>query len=227
MTNTRPLAIVAGAGPGLGQELVKHLNANGYHALGLNRTVPIGADEHTIACDLTDGKRVGSIVHDLIRTHNPPEIVIHNPAKLVIAPFEETEVEEYEATWNAMFMSAVHLAKATLPAMVSENKGTFIVSGATASLRGGKNFSAFSSAKAALRALTQSLAREYGENGIHVAHIILDGILDTDASRALHKMDPARMMRTEEVAATYLQVAQQPKSTWTHELDLRPMGESF
>lgn len=225
--NTPPLAIVAGAGPGLGQRLVAYLNAHGYRAFGLNRSVPAGAGADTLVCDLTNPASVTSVIRDLSCTHGAPAIVIHNPAKLVIAPFEETEADEFEATWRSMVLSAVHLGKAVLPVMAEAGGGVFIVSGATASLRGGKNFSAFASAKSALRALTQSLAREYGAKGIHIAHVILDGIMDTEASRALHSMSPDRMMRTEDVAAAYLHLAQQPNSTWTHELDLRPMGESF
>jgi len=225
--NTPPLAIVAGAGPGLGQSLVAYLNAQGYRAFGLNRSVPANAGADTLPCDLTDPTRVASVIHDLCCAHGAPAIVIHNPAKLVIAPFEKTGVDDFEATWRAMVLSAVHLGKAVLPVMAEASGGVFIVSGATASLRGGKNFSAFASAKSALRALTQSLAREYGAKGIHIAHVILDGILDTEASRALHGMSPDRMMRTEDVAAAYLSLAQQPKSTWTHELDLRPMREPF
>jgi NAD(P)-dependent dehydrogenase (short-subunit alcohol dehydrogenase family) len=145
----------------------------------------------------------------------------------VISAFEETSIEDFEATWRAMVLSTVNLASRVLPAMVDTGGGTFIVSGATASLRGGKNFAAFASAKAGLRALTQSLAREYGPQGVHVVHVILDGIVDTKASRDLNKMDPSRMMKPRDIADTYLALANQPQSTWTHELDLRPMGEAF
>jgi NAD(P)-dependent dehydrogenase (short-subunit alcohol dehydrogenase family) len=224
---SKPLAIVAGAGPGLGQALVSYLNDNGYTAVGLNRTVPPGTASTTLACDLTDADETARAIRELVSTHASPKVVIHNPARLIIAPFEETTTEDFEATWRAMVLSATHLARAVLPGMVGNRGGTFIVSGATASLRGGANFSAFSSAKAGLRALTQSLAREYGPKGIHVAHVILDGILDTGASHALHKLDAGRMMLLEDVAAAYVSLAQQPTSTWTHELDLRPMGESF
>ena len=94
-------------------------------------------------------------------------------------------------------------------------------------MRGGANFSAFASAKFALRGLTQSLAREYQSSGIHVAHVILDGIINTAASRDRHGLDPTQMMKTTDIAEAYWQLAHQPKSTWTHELDLRPMSESF
>ena len=221
-----PLAIVAGAGPGLGQSLVTSFRQNGYAASGLNRTVPPGAST-TLAVDLTDPGRTKAELGALIRTHGAPKLVVHNTAKLVIAPFADSGPEDFEAAWRAMVLSAVHLAHATLPVMAETGGGTFIVSGATASLRGGRNFAAFASAKAGLRALTQSLAREYGPKAVHLVHTILDGIVDTTASRALHGMDPSRMMQPADIASTYLSLASQPKSTWTHELDLRPMGEPF
>lgn len=223
MENT-PLAIVAGAGPGLGQGLVQSLTEAGYQAVGLARQA---TSQNIIACDLTNAEEVAQKVSQLMESHGTPDIVIHNPAKLVIAPFEETSLEDFQATWGAMVLSAVNLAKVVLPAMAARGSGNFLVSGATASLRGGKNFSAFSSAKAGLRALTQSLAREYGTKGIHVAHVILDGIIDTNASRALHNLPQERMMQPKDIAQAYLQLTQQPQSTWTHELDLRPMGEAF
>lgn len=221
-----PLALVAGAGAGLGQALVQGFRQNGYEAFGLNRSVPSGA-EATRALDLTDAAETDRALAELIAAHGAPKLVVHNTARLVISDFESTSNADFQATWQAMVLSAVNLARAVLPAMVESGGGTFIVSGATASLRGGRNFAAFASAKAGLRALTQSLAREYGPKGIHVAHVILDGIIDTSASRDLHGMDPDRMMKPADIAAAYLALADQSRSTWTHELDLRPMGEGF
>ena len=221
-----PLAIVAGAGPGLGQTLVSQFNQKGYSAFGLNRTIPPGADQ-VLQVDLADPEHTKAELQNIICTHGAPKLVVQNTAKLVISPFEETSIEDFEATWQAMVLSTVNLAHRVLPAMVDTGGGTFIVSGATASLRGGKNFSAFASAKAGLRALTQSLAREYGPQGVHVVHVVLDGIVDTKASRNLHKMDPARMMQPVDIAETYLALVKQPQSTWTHELDLRSKGEAF
>ena len=111
--------------------------------------------------------------------------------------------------------------------MVRAGGGAFLVSGATASLRGGARFSAFSSSKFALRGFTQSLAREFQTAGIHVAHFILDGIIDTPRSRDLHTLDPAKMMKKNDIAEVYWQTAHQPNSTWAHEIDLRPQSESF
>lgn len=126
-----------------------------------------------------------------------------------------------------MVVSAFNVMSAVLPLMVEKGRGSIIGSGATASLKGGAKFSAFASAKFALRGLTQSLARELQPKGVHFAHVILDGILDTPRSRVLHDLDPERMMETMDVANAYLQLAQQRPSTWTHELDLRPSSEVF
>ena len=126
-----------------------------------------------------------------------------------------------------MVQSAVLIAGSTMQPMVRAGGGTFIVSGATASLRGGAKFSAFASAKFALRGLTQSLAREFQPAGVHVCHAILDGIIDTARSRNLHNLDPAKMIKPEDIAEAYWQLAHQPQSTWTHGLDLRPAFEGF
>lgn len=222
----KPLAIIAGAGPGLGEGLLRALEAEGYTAFGIRRHAK---PDHPriIGADLSDEGQTRQAVAGLLAAHGAPSLVIHNAAELVMGPFLETRPEAFAASWRAGVLSAVHLAQALLPAMVSAGEGTLIFSGATASLRGSAGFSAFSSAKAGLRALSQSLAREYGPKGIHVAHVILDGIIDTAASRRLHGLEPGRMMQPEDIAASYIALARQPKSAWTFEMDLRPMGEKF
>lgn len=154
-------------------------------------------------------------------------IVVHNTAHLVIRPFLETSPDDFVACWSSIVLSCANLGHAVLAPMQSAGGGTFIVSGATASIRGGAKFAAFASAKFALRGLAQSLAREYQSSGVHVVHTILDGILDTDKSRARHSLDPAKMMRPSDLAEAYWQLAQQPKSVWSHEVDFRPNTENF
>lgn len=226
--NAPRLAIVAGAGPGLGQALLRRFADEGMVAVGLARTPddpPEGMDIR--ACDLTDEHATPALIAGLIRDHGPPRIVVHNPAALVIQPFLETAQHEFEACWRTMVQSAVVLGRATLQPMVRGGGGAFVVSGATASLRGGARFAAFASAKFALRGLTQSLAREFQPAGVHVVHTILDGIIDTPKSRAMHATDPARMMDPNEIAEAYWHIANQPRSAWSHEIDLRPYAETF
>ena len=229
----KPLAIVVGAGEGLGTSLTSVLATAGYQVIGLNRTVNKSvnikrSDDVLIKqVDASDSAQVQNVMSEIIQHYGDPYVVIHNPAQLHIKPFAETSVEDFEMAWSAMVMSAVKVLHAVIPAMVNRKSGTIIVSGATGSIRGGANFSAFATAKFALRGLTQSLAREYQKQGIHIAHVILDGILDTPRSRELHTLDPTEMMSTKDVANAYLQLIQQPSSAWTHELDLRPQSETF
>lgn len=223
----KPLALIAGAGAGLGQSLCARFESGGFDVVGLGRTAitnPNGAF-HTL--DLSDERAVPATLEKIIERHGLPKVVIHNTAELVIAPFGETRLEDFTHTWTSMVQTAFLLGQSTLPKMVASDGGAFIVSGATASLRGGAKFAAFASAKFALRGLTQSLAREYQSQGVHVCHAILDGIIDTARSRDLHSLDPAKMMNASDIAEAYWQLAHQPKSTWTHELDLRPASEGF
>jgi len=223
----KPLAIVAGAGAGLGQSLLRRFEDGGFAVAGLGRTRP----EHTIGAfhtlDLTEETAVRHAVEMLVARHGAPQVVVHNVAELVIAPFQDTTAAQFQRTWASMVQSAFILAQSVLPSMVAQGRGTLIVSGATASQRGGARFAAFASAKFALRGLTQSLAREFQPKGVHVCHTLLDGIIDTPRSRALHDLDPARMMKPEDIAEVYWSIAHQPTSTWTQELDLRPSTENF
>lgn len=227
MSSEKPLALVAGAGAGLGQSLLARFQAGGMTAVGLGRTQPVQTTAPFQQVDLSDSDAVSPVIAELIEAHGPPQIVVHNTAELVIAPFTETALEDYQRTWTSMVQSLVVLGQSVLQPMVRGGGGALIVSGATASLRGGARFSAFASAKFALRGLTQSLAREYQPAGVHVSHVILDGIIDTPRSRDLHALDPAKMMKPDEIAEAYWQLAHQPRSTWTHELDLRPASEGF
>lgn len=183
MEKTQPLAIVVGAGPGLGVALLRRFQEGGYKAVGFVRS-PV--DEQTNLhgydirqLDFTDAESATVVMRELIDEYGPPKIVVHNAAHLVINAFTETRLEDYEETWRAMVFSAAVLAQTVLQTMAQSGGGAFLVSGATASLRGGAKFSAFASAKFALRGLTQSLAREYQAQGIHVAHFVLDGIINS------------------------------------------------
>ena len=228
MADTKRLALISGAGPGLGEALLRRFDQGGYQAIGLARTERQTADGLDVrGVNLTCPKTVNSVTQDLIGCFGPPAVVIHNPAHLFIGSFAETPIESFEDAWRNMALSAAILAQAVIQRMVRGGGGAFLVSGATASLRGGARFSAFASAKFALRGLTQSLAREYQATGIHVAHVILDGLIDSPATRAQPDRGPQSMMSPDDIAEAYWQLAHQPRSTWTQELDVRPMSESF
>ena len=227
MTQSLPLAIVAGAGSGLGEVLLQHFKNHGYQVVGLNRSSSANTAFDIRVVDLTDEAATNDVITTLINEYGIPKVVIHNTAQLIIKPLTDTMTDDFEACWRSMALSAFVLAKSLMQPMSDNGGGTFIISGATASLRGSAKFSAFSSAKFALRGLTQSLAREYQPQGVHVVHSILDGIIDTENSRSLHSMDPNKMMKPEDIAEVYFSLCLQPKSTWTHECDLRPFDGNF
>jgi len=227
--NKKALALVCGAGAGLGAAVVKTFANNGYQVVGLNRSrsEQQPGEFEIRQLDCSDPREVKPVISEIVATYGVPSVYVHNPAHLLIKPFLETSVVEYEASWRSMALSAFVMMQEIVPLMAKERHGSIIASGATASIKGGARFSAFTSAKFALRGLIQSIAREYQSQGVHAVHVLLDGIVDTPASRDLHSLDPAKMMSPDDIAQMYLTLTQQPSTVWTHELDLRPHSESF
>src|SRR5262249_32881640 len=142
-------------------------------------------------------------------------------------PSGETPLDDSERAWRVACFAAMVAARAVLPAMLARGRGTIILTGATASTRGAAKFAAFASAKFALRGLAQSLARELGPKGVHVAHVMLDGLIDEPQSTRRFGSSSSLRMDPAALAAAYLAIVRQPVSAWTHELDLRPSSESF
>ncbi len=224
---TRGLAIVAGAGEGLGQALLSRFEHEGLKAVGLSRSVNNVSAYDSRVCDLSNPIDLDKVLGALVEDYGVPRVVVHNPAQLVIAQLGQTRLEDFEACWRSMAYSAFMLGQQVLPLMAEAAGGTFICSGATASIRGGAKFSAFASAKFALRGLTQAFAREFQPKGVHVVHTLLDGIIDTPSSRKLHSLEAEKMMKPEDIASIYWSLIQQPRSVWSHEIDLRPQSEAF
>jgi NAD(P)-dependent dehydrogenase (short-subunit alcohol dehydrogenase family) len=155
------------------------------------------------------------------------DVLIHNAQLLLIRSFVEISVEEFEQVWRTACLGAMLSARAVLPHMAARKSGTVIFSGATASLSGGAGFSAFASAKFALRGLSQALAREFGPKGVHVAHVIIDGLIDTPQTDRRFGAASSARMGSGSVAQAYLDLARQNSSAWTQEMDLRPFAEKF
>jgi NAD(P)-dependent dehydrogenase (short-subunit alcohol dehydrogenase family) len=146
-------------------------------------------------------------------------------------PLELTP-QQFESTWRGSAYAGFLFARAALPALLAGRGGSLLFTGATASLRGRGPFVAFASAKAALRSIAQSLAREYGPQGVHVAHIVIDGGIDGERLRSGAPERVAQagndgLLDPDAIAETYWQLHQQHRSAWTHELDLRPFKEAF
>ena len=172
------------------------------------------------------------LVQTIEREVGQIEVCVFNVGGNVRFPIRETTSRVYTKVWEMAALAGFLIAREVAKAMVPRGRGTILFTGATASLRGGKGFAAFSGAKHALRALAQSMARELGPEGIHVAHVVIDGAIDTQFIREMFPeryalKDKAGILDPEAIAEAYWQLHQQPRSAWTHELDLRPWMEAW
>jgi len=231
----RPVLLLTGIAEGLGASIAGTFAAAGHDVVGIARSdrwsdhvarVVVengGAYEH-LACDVTHPADMAAV----LRPHaDRISVLVHNAHALLIKPFEEISPHEFEQVWRVACFGAFVAARIVLPPMLARGAGTIILSGATAGRRGGRNFAAFASAKFALRGLAQSLSREFGPQGVHVAHVVLDGLIDEPQTD--QRFGPAKETRMDPdaVARAYLDLAGQPRSVWTHELDMRPFCGRF
>lgn len=240
-----PLAVVAGVGPerGLGAGLARQFADKGLHVFVSGRTAANldqvarqirerGSSATPIVADATVKGEVAGLF-DLIRSSRSPlEIAAYNVGSNLAAPFLETEMETFATLWQQNCLGAFLFAKEAIDIMRTQGKGTLFFTGATASLRAKPPFTAFASAKAGLRSLAQGLAREFGPQGIHVVHAVIDGVIDGDYAKEqfpeyVKTKGEDGMLEPEAIARTYWAIHEQHSSAWTHELDLRPFKEPF
>jgi NAD(P)-dependent dehydrogenase (short-subunit alcohol dehydrogenase family) len=245
MANDRPgsaLILGVGAARGLGAAAARVFAAAGHPVVIAGRNADklrqaaqsiesAGATLRVEVGDVTNTKDIARFVASAEELA-PLVVAIHNAGSNRASPFLQVDPAVYEEHWRTHAFGAFLLAQAALPRMLERHAGTLIFTGATGSLRGRANYSPFAAAKAALRMTAQSLAREFGPQGIHVAHVIIDGAINGDRVRAVVKDADTRfgedgMLHPDEIAQSYLMVHRQHRSAWTHELDLRPWSESF
>ncbi len=236
MNDSNKIAVVAGVGFGLGEALCQRLINEGYHVAGLARGTEVGNElvNHfgseaflPLSCDLTDPHSVNTAISTVEAQLGSTSVYIHNAAYLHMGDFLDTAPEDFENLWKVICLGAVRGIQRVIPTMLEQKSGAILVTGATASIKAGAGFSAFSSAKFALRGLTQSLAREYGSQGIHIAHILLDGLIWGTQSSDTFSAKETDCLLPEAIADSYYHLIQQHRSSWTQELDLRPDCEPF
>lgn len=236
MTFKNKTAVIAGIGPGLGGALCQKLVDNGYRVAGLARTTEAGksllkklGEESflSIQCDITNRQSMEDSIVNIEKQFGTISVYIHNAYYLQMDNYLDTSPDDFKALWEVTCLGAVYGTQYVLPGMLEQNEGCIIATGATASVKAGSGFSAFSSAKFALRGLMQSLAREYGPQGIHIAHVINDGLIWGQQAEHKFSADKNNCLLPEAIADSYLHLIQQHRSAWTQELDLRPDSETF
>ena len=242
-----PVALVVGAGDATGGAVARRFARGGYTVCATRRSAdklqPLldaiaagGGKAHGFASDARKEDAVIALVEQIESTIGPIEVLVFNIGANAPSGILDETARRYFKIWEmacmAGFLNAREVARRMVARAGEGHKGTIIFTGATASMRGSANFAAFAGAKHALRALAQSMARELGPRGIHVAHVIVDSAIDTAFIRenfpdryALKEQDG--IVNPDHIAETYWMLHRQPRDAWTHELDLRPWLEKF
>jgi len=236
-------AIIIGAGDATGGAVARRFARAGYTACVCRRNgdqlAPLVADieaeggtARAFGVDARDEAQVEAFFRTVEDEVGPVEVMVFNIGANVNFPITETTSRVYRKVWEMAAFAGFLTGREAARYMTPRGQGTIIFTGATASMRGGKGFAAFSGAKFALRALAQSMARELGPKGIHVAHSVIDGAIDTAWIRenfpdraALD--EEGGILKPDDIAETYWQIHRQPRTAWTHEIDLRPWIESW
>ncbi len=239
----QPVALVIGAGDATGGAIARRFAASGYAACVTRRDAdkltPLksaievaGGVCHAFGSDARKEEDVVALIERIERDIGPIEVMVFNIGANVPCSVLEETARKYFKIWEMACFGGFLNAREVAKRMVARGRGTLIFTGATASVRGAAGFAAFAGAKHALRALAQSMARELGPQGVHVAHCIIDGAIDTAFIRdnfperyALKEQDG--ILQPDSIADAYWMLHQQPRDAWTHELDLRPYMETF
>jgi NAD(P)-dependent dehydrogenase (short-subunit alcohol dehydrogenase family) len=231
--------VILGAGPGLGAAIARRFAREGFAvALMARRKENLSAIRQeiedangtgmTVEADATDAESVAQAFDQVREGLGDPEVFTYNAGAFQMGSILDLIPEQFDNCFRANCSGAFYGAQQVLPAMMEKGSGTIILTGATASLRGSANFAALATGKFGLRALAQSMAREFGPQGIHVAHVVIDGQIDT---LQLRESQPDREVSTtlspDAIADIYWELHTQDPRAWTLELDLRPAVEKF
>jgi short-subunit dehydrogenase len=237
------VALVIGAGDATGGAIAKRFAQGGYISCMTRRNAeklqPLideiegaGGRAYGFASDARKEEQVIQLIEDIENNIGQIEVLVFNIGANVPCSILEETARKYFKIWEMACFAAFLTGREVAKRMITRQQGTIIFTGATAGLRGAAYFSAFAGAKHALRALAQSMARELGPQNIHVAHVVVDGAIDTDFIKdsfpqIYAKKDQDGILNPEHIAENYWHIAQQPRDSWTHELDLRPWIEKW
>ena len=234
---------VIGAGDATGSAVARRFAKEGYTVCAARRTAtalkPLvdqitveGGKAVAFGLDARREDQVVNFFHQIEAEVGPVEVLVFNVGGNVRFPVLETTAQKYFKVWEMCAMAGFLAGREAARLMLPRGRGTLLFTGATASLRGAAGFSAFAGGKAALRALAQSMARELGPKGLHVAHVVIDGMIDTAFTREhfsqrVEEVGPDGILNPDHIADAYWWLHEQPRDAWTFELDLRPSAERW
>ena len=220
------VALIGGAGEGLGAALGKRFAQGGYEVVLASRS-----KDGLGKADLREEAEVVALF-DRVEKRGPVEVAVFNAGANFRASILDTPAEMFEKVWRLGCYAGFLFGREAARRMAPRGKGTILFTGATASLRGAAQFAAFAAAKGGLRQVAQSMARELGPKNIHVAHVVIDGMIDNPRTRSrmaerVKDLPPDGMLATDAIAELFWQLHAQPRSAWTFEADVRPWAEKF
>ena len=237
------ICLVVGAGDALGGAIARRLAREGFVVCVARRTAdklaPLvdaiekaGGRAFAYPCDARREEQVVELFERIERERGPIEVCVHNVGGNIRFPILEFTAKKFFKVWEMGCFAGFLVGREAARRMVPRGRGTILFTGATAALRGGSGYSGFAAAKAGLRMLAQSMARELQPKNIHVAHVVVDGPIDTEFVRGnfpdlVSKRPPDGLLLPDDMAETYWNLHCQKRSAWTHELDLRPWVEPW
>jgi NAD(P)-dependent dehydrogenase (short-subunit alcohol dehydrogenase family) len=247
MSQNQPkkVCLVIGVGDGVGAAIAKAFALDGFETVITRRARNLseleviaqgirdqGGVVHARGVDARSEEETVALFQEIERDIGPLEVVVFNIGANVRFTIEATTARVFTKVWEMACFAGFLAGREAAKAMVPRGRGTIIFTGATASLRGRETFSAFASAKAGLRAVAQSMARELGKKNIHVAHVVCDGSIEGVFARENiadleQRLAEDRILKPEDIALNYVNLHRQKRSAWTHELDLRPWSENW
>ncbi len=230
--------VIAGVGPGLGAALARKFVREGCRVGLVARSEAyiarlaeeLNQEKLTalaLPVDITDPSQVVKGFRLVRQIFGPVDILVHHAGNASWKGLMELEPEDFEAAWRVCALGGFLCVREAVPDMLKKGAGAIVFTGATSSIRGRGNAPAFSSAKFAVRGLAESLARELWPQGIHVAHIVIDGVIDPSYDGTTPRDSGEPLLNPDAVAASYWRLVEQDRSAWTLELDLRPYREEF
>lgn len=230
-----PVCIISGVGPGTGTALVRRFAAEGYRVAMLARTAERLAElaaqvpsAKAYVCDVSDQAQVDAALDLVERDMGAPSVLIHNAVGGAWGTFTEIDPAVLNRNFQVNTMGLLYLARRVAPLMVAAGKGAIIVTGNTSAQRGRANFAGFAPTKAAQRILAEAMARDLGPKGVHVAYIVIDAVIDVPWARERFKTKPDDFfIAPAAIADEAWHVANQPRSAWSFNVEVRPFGETW
>jgi NAD(P)-dependent dehydrogenase (short-subunit alcohol dehydrogenase family) len=245
MAQEKGVCLVVGVGDGLGSALARAFAAEGYAVCMTRRARHLedleglalairgtGGTAHAFGVDARSEDEMAALFAKIEAEIGPLEVVVFNIGANVRFGIRETTARVFTKVWEMACFAGFLAGREAAKVMAPRGRGTILFTGATASVRGRDGFSAFASAKHGLRAVAQSMARELGPQGIHVAHVVIDGAVDGVFTRSNREdveglLERDEILKPDDIALSFVALTKQPRSAWTHELDLRPWREAW